>query len=253
MEAWFDQYLGRFRSGDPRVRANVDLKDRHSRRVARDAARIAASLDLPEDEAALARIAALLHDVGRFEQAWEQGSFDDRVAGDHGERGAVILEQENVLGALDAGDREAVLAAVRHHNDARLPGDLGGKAGRIARIVRDADKLDVLGVLADFYAHPGRHAGEHLEYAAEEGEDVSPAVLEAVRAGRCVDVRDLGNRIDHKVMRLSWVFDLNHPRTFRLLQERGHLEAIASTLPDAPRATEAKRLTLAQAKTPPAS
>ena len=41
---------------------------------------------------------------------------------------------------------------------------------------------------------------------------------------------------DFKVLQMSWVFDLNFPRTFRLMDERRYLEKLANSLPRSERA-----------------
>jgi hypothetical protein len=45
-------------------------------------------------------------------------------------------------------------------------------------------------------------------------------------------IKDMKNRNDIKLLRLSWIFDLNFPATFFLLKEYGYLEAIMSCLPE---------------------
>ncbi|MPN13726.1 hypothetical protein SDC9_161050 [bioreactor metagenome] len=44
-------------------------------------------------------------------------------------------------------------------------------------------------------------------------------------------IADMKNRNDVKLLRLSWIFDINFPETFSLLREYGYLEKIMSSLP----------------------
>jgi HD superfamily phosphodiesterase len=67
-QEWFDAYVSSFSSSDSQLRANLELKAAHTRRVCKGIARIAASLDLKRMDYDLAFSAALFHDVGRFPQ-----------------------------------------------------------------------------------------------------------------------------------------------------------------------------------------
>ena len=43
---------------------------------------------------------------------------------------------------------------------------------------------------------------------------------------------DVRNQNDVKLLRLSWIFDINFPATFALLKERSYLDTIISSLPE---------------------
>ena len=68
LKIWFGAYIRRFSSEDPIVQENIDLKAEHTRRVCDAIKDIGASLSLKDEELCLAEMAALLHDLGRFEQ-----------------------------------------------------------------------------------------------------------------------------------------------------------------------------------------
>lgn len=61
--------------------------------------------------------------------------------------------------------------------------------------------------------------------------EISDEVANAVIAGRLCELKDLKTHTDFKVLQMSWVYDLNFPRTFQLVDERRYLEKIASALP----------------------
>jgi uncharacterized protein len=79
----------------------------------------------------LAELAALLHDIGRTQPGPED---------EHGARSAALAEPLLASLPLAAGDREAVLHAVRWHNSQRADTPL-------LRVLRDADMLDGLGAV----------------------------------------------------------------------------------------------------------
>jgi uncharacterized protein len=79
----------------------------------------------------LAELAALLHDVGRTQPGPED---------EHGVRSAVMAEPLLAALGLTAGEREAVLHAIRWHNSRRCD-------TLLLCILRDADMLDGLGAV----------------------------------------------------------------------------------------------------------
>lgn len=143
-EQWFAAYAARERAkeqGDP---APMDLKLRHTMAVLDNARRVTASEGF---DAALTRaclLAALYHDVARFEQYLLYHTFRDRESCNHGLLGVKILKREARLAGEDNATRKIVLAAVGLHNRFSLPAHLPRETELAAHVVRDADKLDIL-------------------------------------------------------------------------------------------------------------
>jgi len=228
LRSWFVAYSGRYRAalgGDPRVAEKTE----HSERVSAEAGGIGEELGWPPNEVRTARALGLVHDVGRFSQLAEFGTFDDRHSVDHGLRGREVLVGEGPLTRLDAADRERILDGVRHHNAARLPEGLDAGSLRFARLVRDADKLDIYdgfhraivagGGLADgFMGRLDRRAVPSAE------------AVKCLRAGRAVPNSAVRSLADMLLWQAGWVFDVNFPATMRRLRSRGSLERIRGHL-----------------------
>ena len=120
-EQWFARYVDSFRVGGA-LENMQELKRKHSRRVCAIACAIAESLEWNEEhDAWLAHAIGLLHDTARFEQYRDYKTFADAASFDHGERGAEILAREFEWDGIEEGDREKLLAAVRHHNKIEIP------------------------------------------------------------------------------------------------------------------------------------
>ena len=68
LEKWFDNYTASFKSEDSKIQQNFDLKIFHTKKVLENASIISKSLQLDDLDTYIAKAAALLHDVGRFEQ-----------------------------------------------------------------------------------------------------------------------------------------------------------------------------------------
>ena len=116
LETFFADYTRRFAAADGRLHPMHQLKVEHSRCVVASASRIMDAEKWPEARCRVGRACALLHDVGRFSQYAEFGSFEDNKSINHAARGVEVLRAAGVLDALPAKDRDEILVAVACHN-----------------------------------------------------------------------------------------------------------------------------------------
>ncbi|MEE0406088.1 MAG: HD domain-containing protein, partial [Desulfovibrio sp.] len=144
--AWFAEYAAYERSLCERDPSPMSLKLRHTELVTAAARGITESEDFPPPMARACLLAAQYHDLGRFEQYRLFGTFRDRDSVNHAELSAFLIEKYGLL-TKEAYVARAVLGAVRLHNVYRLPEDLPSDVRVAARLVRDADKLDILRVM----------------------------------------------------------------------------------------------------------
>lgn len=229
LRAWFSCYCGSFRSADPEVQRNFDLKELHTRHVG-EAARLIA-LGGTERRLMLAEVAALCHDLGRFPQYQEFRTFKDSDSVDHALLSAQILKQQSLLDFLPKEERDRVLVAVRLHNVFQVPAGLAAETEDLLRLVRDADKLDIWRVFIEYFYAPEDERASGAGLGFPDLPDCSPEVLAAVGAGELVQLSMLKSLHDFKLLQLSWVYDINFHNTLRLIEERGVLEQLAATLP----------------------
>lgn len=227
-EAYFRQYARKHYSEKPELQSMVLLKENHSFRVVGHATKIMDSIHSDPSFKDAATLAALFHDIGRFPQLSKYGTFDDRQSVDHGEFGAKVLEFEGVLyGRPKAGD---IIECVRYHNGFALPRNITPELELMLKVVRDADKLDILELATANYESP--KMDPTLDFAAVPGGVTNEAVTE-VMAERNLDARRLRTGTDMKLLRLSWIFDLTYPYSFRYVQERKIVDRILATVQDA--------------------
>jgi hypothetical protein len=228
---FFDSFL-LFYSGWNRGQiSKVEVKKQHSIRVSELSGIIAASLNLERDDIALARIIGLLHDLGRFPQLLKYNTFDDALSTDHSLLAIDEVERGNLFQGV-ADDLTAIFkTAVLQHNKDELPESLSDRERLFCRIVRDADKLDILEVLTNFYADPTRAAEHTLSWEVPPGRGISELVAIAVRNGKTVSKENIRTGEDIKVMQLSWVYDLNFKVSFRILSSGQYVDKIYRTLP----------------------
>lgn len=235
LKKWFSGYVAGFYGGDERCNFNYRLKEEHTRGVCANMVRIAETLKLSPVAVRLAETAALLHDLGRFRQYAVYGSYNDRISENHARLGLKEITRHKVLAGIEPSDRYLITKAIALHNVPVLP-DLTDERTRLyARLLRDADKLDIWRVFAEYFYDREKQRDQDANRAITMGLPDSPAcsapVLAAFQKGKNASMGELKTLNDYKLMLISWVFDLNFFPSFQILRERNDVGRIAATLP----------------------
>lgn len=231
---WFKAYVDGFRDGGGTLPGPLEFKRVHSARVADNAALIAAGLGLGEGEAALARAAGLLHDVGRFRQYACHASFIDARSLDHGLEGRRVLEEKAAGLFPDAEVFRRLLCATEFHNRRPddLPRGLPPADNSLLLLVRDADKLDILETLLDCVEARDERGLKEMVPDLPIVFDLTPGVAEAAARGETLALKNLRTLGDGLVMVSAWFHDLNYAPARRLAVERAFLPRLRRLLPD---------------------
>ena len=231
LKAWFETYTRTFLTGETGNDSPLVLKIEHTARVCDNICHLGRSINLVEEQLHTAQAVGLLHDVGRFVQYRRYRTFNDRQSANHATLGIAVLKSAGMLEALSPAERSIILDAIRFHNAPALPINKPLESQVFMRLIRDADKLDIWKIFADYYRHhqrPEPAIVQQLPDLPTWEENIVNAIIEK-RMARFQDMQSLN---DFKLLQLSWVFDLNFPETFTLAKKRGDLAAIASSLPD---------------------
>ncbi len=214
-EQRFNAYVENYDLTDPQIA----LKHKHTWRVVEKADRIAQSLPLSDHERRLVHLAALFHDLGRFEQVKQYHTFYDVKSVNHATLGAKILrEHPSFLSDLSKEDQELIIQAVYAHGLLEIPLEHQGLQRTLDQIVRDADKLDIFFVAAT--EDPAITSGQTLEKTRQAV--ISPKVYEAIQKGQCVRREDRQSGLDIWISFLGFVFDLNYPISFQIALKEGY-------------------------------
>lgn len=206
------------------------LKRDHTLRVCQEIVSLGQSLSLPPDDICMAEVAALLHDIGRFEQLKQYGTFVDRDSINHAHLGLQVIREEGMLADIEPEERHLIEEAVACHNVARIPDGHTGRGLQLIKMLRDADKLDIWGVAIRNYQVPKEDADAFVNLDLEDTAGFSPNVLAAVHDHRPVNSDDIKNLNDLKLMQISWVFDLNFDASLAQVNQRGIVPAIIATM-----------------------
>lgn len=226
----FNTYIESFSDLTEEQVRNFGIKQNHSLRVAENSALIAGKLELPEDDKQIAHIAAIFHDIGRFEQLVKYNTFNDLNSVDHAELAVEILRNEKLLEQLDCEEEDLVYTAILAHNKFEIPKKISEQQLLHARLLRDADKLDILNVLSDYYSDRNSKPNHTLTWELPKGTQVSNAVAKEALAGKLVSKKNIVSELDVKILQMSWIFDLNFKVSVQYLLEKRYLEKIYDSM-----------------------
>jgi hypothetical protein len=232
LKGWFAGYCASFSLPTEVDQRNIDIKRKHTHEVCLNALRIAGDLGLDGQETRLSEAIALVHDVGRFPQYQQYQTFDDSISINHAILGAKVLLENNVLGDLPKNDQDVIVRSVTLHNVFSLPEGLDETSLLFARLIRDADKLDILRVVIEYFE---QNEGERAQAVAlglpDMPERYSPEVLACLVRGEMARKESLTTLNDFKLLQLAWLYDLNFTCTLRMVRERDYIRKIAEMLP----------------------
>ncbi len=229
---WLKIYVSGYLAGDGALGEVSAIKWGHSLRVARHCREIAGETGWSDHDTSLAELLGLLHDAGRFSQFAEYGTFADAVSVDHGMRGVEVIQAAGVLDALPGIDRSRILDGILAHNQRLIPDTTPPEALPFARIVRDADKLDIFRIIMERIE--GGAYREHLRSALqiERTGPATPGAVEEILRNETVSNGNIRTVADFGLMQISWVFDINYPPALRRILDLGYIDRIVACLPD---------------------
>lgn len=228
---WFNNYCNSFQELSDKQQQNFTIKREHSHRVAEIALSLSDRLQWTKEEQKTAFLIGLLHDIGRFRQLFEFDTFSDEKSINHAEVAVDILKEQNPFDILKVENKELLFAAILNHNKLKIQEGLTAHEFLHAKLIRDADKLDIYKVLTEYYSKRNGSANHTLTWELKKGTVVSPIVAKEVLSGKLVSKKNVLSEMDVKIMQLSWVYDLNFRPTVEYLVKKRYLESIYNSLP----------------------
>ncbi|MBI9057069.1 MAG: HD domain-containing protein [Labilibaculum sp.] len=231
IEAWFENYVAGFESEIEEIGTNIELKKNHSFRVSELITELSEEWELDEADLILARIAGLLHDLGRFEQLIKYGTFSDTEQNNHIQLGISTLEENNLLSELSDEESKIVIDSIQNHNETLLPKSISPTSLPFVKLVRDADKIDILHIVANYYSNNKQGSNKRLEMELSDKHDISKKVFQSIINEKVVDYKDVMTLNDLKLQQMSLIFDLNSKKSFKIISEKTYLKQIFETMP----------------------
>lgn len=202
----------------------ISRKIEHTMGVLNISKEIAESLNLSKEEVDLATLIGLLHDIGRFEQAKISGTYKDSENVNHATIGVKILFEENKIEEFIPTTREydnIIKNAVNEHNKLKIKDGLTEKEYLFAKIIRDADKLDIYRLfLLDNVLNMGTDSG------FSDTTHFSKEVLEAFYNNKQIHKKELKTMLDWFLNSIAFTYDINFKKSFEILKEKDYINKI---------------------------
>ncbi len=240
MHEWMTTYMKSFYSDDAEVQQGILIKEKHTGYVTANCVELAKFLKLSAHDVQLAEIIGLFHDVGRFRQYSLYKTFNDADSEDHADLALKVIDELEFFNELSADDFALVKFAIQNHNKKTVALTDDARKIFFAKIIRDADKLDIYRVLEPFLAQA--NADKMPKFIKGKARpDISPDFVENFVTGEQADYRKIRTNGDRKIVRLMWIYDINFSWTMQKIVERGYIEKIVSNLPMDERVAEGVR------------
>lgn len=211
----FNKYVNGYDMNDKKIK----LKYIHTYKVVDISEKIARSLNLSKEDIELAKLIGLLHDIGRFEQIKKYDSFKDKNTMDHADYGVQILFKDNLIRQFIDDDKydEIIKTSIAYHNKFKLPDNLDSKTELFAKIIRDADKIDIYRVRVNEYQNKFVDKPNHE--ALKEFFDNKQLKHEVVT-----------NKSDSILLLFAMLYDINFKESFKILKETQNLNNFINSI-----------------------
>lgn len=217
----FEEYLKDYDLED----GSIQLKIRHTYEVVSKSEYIAKGLGLDEENIQLAKVIALLHDIGRFEQLKLFHQFDNTKL-DHAKYGAEVLFNDNLIRKFVEDNKydEIIKKSIENHNKYKIDEGLSEIEILHSKIIRDADKIDNFRVkekddLKDMF--PKIYNEETINY-----EGLSQNVYETFLNHKCIKLEDRKTIIDYWVCVIAFIFDLNFDISKQYVRDNNYIDKL---------------------------
>ena len=242
MHDWMTRYMKSFYSDDAQVQQGILIKEKHTGYVTSNCVELAKFLKLSTHDTQLAEIIGLFHDVGRFRQYSIYKTFNDADSEDHADLALKVIDELEFFKELSANDYELVKFAIQNHNKKTVAPTEDERKILFAKLIRDADKLDIYRVLEPFLAQENADKmPQFIKSTSRLVAEISPDFVENFVTGEQADYTKIRTNGDRKIVRLMWIYDINFSWTMKKIVERGYIEKIVSNLPMDERVAEGVR------------
>ena len=203
----------------------ISLKKEHTFRVVQNSEYLANELNLSTEDIELAKLIALLHDIGRFPQIMEFSNMRDYETLDHADLGVKILFEDDLISKFleDRQYDEIIKKAISFHNKYLLnTDDLTEREILHVKLIRDSDKMD------SFYhkTFDDIYAISHVTKEEVENSLITDIIYECFIEHKLIISKDRKTPLDIWVSYLAFIFDFNFSISLRKIKENNYINQI---------------------------
>lgn len=244
----FLQYSQSFLGTNEDIDRHLILKIDHSNRVFNQASQIVEKEFSHYELIRSAKLGALFHDIGRFEQFSKYHTFADAKSVNHGLLGSKILKKLDLLSDEKKDVQFLIQTAVALHNRLTLPGGLKYESREVLKAVRDADKIDILRIMAGELGPDSKPDPTIIMFLKDDPKAYTLKILRGLESDIRPSYEDMVYVNDFRLVLCTWLKDINYASSFSLLAEAAHLDTIVSGLSFLPEVESLARSFLASYK-----
>ncbi|MCR5272805.1 MAG: HD domain-containing protein [Lachnospiraceae bacterium] len=215
----FNVYLKGFDTSDKKIA----LKVGHTYRVVNYASELCERLELSAEDMNLARLIALLHDIGRFVQLKETGSFDDSIVPHAVLSNRILFEEGRIRDYIDTDEYdELIFESIKNHGLFMPDENLSGRTLLHAQIIRDADKLD------NFHTKLISDIDTMLDIKMEEleCETLSDYAYDTFSLREPLLNSKRETHLDMWLSYIAYIYDLNFPESLLIVKEHDYVNRL---------------------------
>ena len=228
----FNKYVNDYDAKNPKIA----LKIAHTYRVAAISEKIITNLIeeqsgnydgsalLSEADIDTAWVIGMLHDIARFEQVKRYNTFEDAKSVNHAEFGVKLLFEDYLIDRfeIDKSLYDVIDVAIRNHNKYRIEDGVPEKNLIFCKVIRDADKIDILRVnyetpMAEIY-----NTSEEVLVNDAISDEVFNAFFEESAINHSLKRTCIDRLIGH----ISLAYELEYPISYVILKESGYLDKL---------------------------
>lgn len=202
---------------DAQIVDGIILKEKHTWMVVSNCQKLAQHLQLNEHDTILARMIGLFHDVGRFYQFTVYRTFNDALSENHAKLGLKVIKDLPFMEKLAKEDLEILKFAIGNHNAKQIEATDDKRKLAFAKLIRDADKIDIYRVLKPFLG-------------PTDGSGCSPDFIDLFIEGKQCDYTKMRTQDDRKLVRLMWVYDIYFAYSLQQIMNQNYIEDIIDNL-----------------------
>ncbi len=226
----FEEYFQSLVIDSPLHHRQVDEIRAHSLRVVSNTLLLGKVVLPNTEDLRTAEIIALFHDLGKAKMVVQGTESPTNIQRDHAGYSAKLLQQSGIFPKMTADLQQIIIKSIENHSKIKLPKFDSEQQTLFARLLRDADKLDIFESSYRYFKE--KYGIQPLvTFDLINSAEVSEKVIKSIMAGKTASIEDMKTMNDYKLLLISMAFDLNFKHTFRIMSEKQYIQKIYETLP----------------------
>ena len=214
----FKKYVENYNPDDEKIKMKIS----HIERVSQIAKNIAIQQNLSEENIELAELIGLLHDIGRFEQVRLYHTFVDKDSINHGEYGVKNLFEDGLIRNFIETEEfdEIIKLSILNHNRSKIQESLTERQNLHAKIIRDADKIDIFATLT---------VGDKKaiwEKANLSNDIITDEIYREFIEDKAINYKNRETSADILVSHFAYVYDFNFKESLKIIKENNYIDKL---------------------------